>query len=135
MRAVHIRPGPSAVMRHLVIVGEDLGRLIPLLIRLQSSFHVTTVAAVDDIATRALAASGQPSEMVVGLSGHEQLARVDELIRRRPRILFVTSDSTSALSTRIKDAGGLVLSEDEPSAVLVATLAAFSDRRHEVEST
>ena len=132
---MHDWSGQSAVMRHLVIVGEDLGLLIPLLIRLQSGFHVTTVAEVGDIATRALATSNQPSQMVIVLSGHERLTRIDELIRRRPRILFVTSDLTSAISRQIRDAGGLLLSEDEPGSVLVATLTAFSDQRHEVEST
>jgi hypothetical protein len=122
-------------MRHLLIVGRHLDPLIPISVELHGQVHVISLAVVDDIAAHVQwCVDREPRPVIVCLEGDETFEGIGALLQLTPPIVFLAPDTESEICRQIMAAGGLVLSTNDDAAIILATLVAFSEPAHRVET-
>jgi hypothetical protein len=117
-----------AAMPHLLIVGRDLSQLVDLSIALRGFAHVATLAATDEVASRALwsASKGLGPSIIVCMDKRDAPSDLDPLLNFSPPVLFLIAEAATELAKELEGVGCLFLSAREGKAIVWATLVAYA---------
>jgi hypothetical protein len=118
------------VRREVVIVHEDERALMTLAVALSSApYEITAAEPADTLQTARRLIQHQPAAMIVALPGNELISDIRELLSASDRtaLLFLIPDMPprAALARLVNAHGAAILSAQEPTVVVVATLFAL----------